>query len=93
MPALEAMAAGVPVIASNRGPLPEVVADAGLLIDPSDPRSRSPPRSSGCSAISPLWHNLRERGLARARAFTWAQTARGVRRAYEDAVMAHAHRH
>ena len=38
MPALEAMTVGVPVVASNRGALPEVVADAGLLVDPDDKR-------------------------------------------------------
>ena len=36
MPAVEAMAAGVPVIAARRGALPEVVGDAGVLIDPED---------------------------------------------------------
>lgn len=34
--ALEAMASGVPVVAANRGSLPELVADAGLLVDPTD---------------------------------------------------------
>ena len=34
--ALEAMQAGTPVIASNRGALPEVIGDAGLLLDPTD---------------------------------------------------------
>lgn len=34
--ALEAMSVGVPVIASNRGAIPEVVGDAGLLLDPED---------------------------------------------------------
>ena len=36
VPALEAMAAGVPVIASNRGALPEVLGAAGTLLDPQD---------------------------------------------------------
>ncbi len=36
MPALEAMTIGLPVVASNRGALPEVVGDAGLLVDPED---------------------------------------------------------
>lgn len=35
MPALEAMAAGIPVIAGNRGSLPEICGDAALLIDPA----------------------------------------------------------
>ena len=34
--ALEAMAAGVPVVAANRGSLPELVGDAALLVDPAD---------------------------------------------------------
>ncbi len=37
LPAIEAMACGIPVLASNRGSLPEVVGDAGLLFDPEDP--------------------------------------------------------
>ena len=36
LPALEAMSAGVPVIVSSRGSLPEVVQDAGALVDPLD---------------------------------------------------------
>src|SRR6185312_12205758 len=36
MPALEALACGAPVVASNRGSLPEIVGDAGLLVDPLD---------------------------------------------------------
>ncbi len=36
MPALEAMTVGVPVVAANRGALPEVVRDAALLVDPLD---------------------------------------------------------
>ena len=37
MPVLEAMTLGVPVVAANRGALPEVLGDAGLLVDPDDP--------------------------------------------------------
>jgi len=85
IPALEAMAAGVPVVASDRGALPEVVGDAGLLVTPDDPESIA-------SAITRLLEDrsLREvcsrRGLDRARQFTWSQTARDTRRAYEDAL-------
>ena len=39
LPALEAMAAGIPVVVSNRGALPEVVGTAGVLVDPADPQA------------------------------------------------------
>ncbi len=89
--ALEAMSAGVPVVASNRGSLPEVIGDAGLLIDPDDLESlvdamarlaRDPALRATCA----------QRGLERARQFSWDQTARDVRRAYEEAVDHHSAR-
>ena len=92
LPALEAMAAGVPVIASRRGSIPEVVGDAGILIDPADPPALSAAIETAL-ADAPLWHALRQRGLLRATQFTWEQTARDVRRAYEAAIFSHAHRH
>jgi glycosyltransferase involved in cell wall biosynthesis len=91
IPAVEAMAAGVPVVVSNRGALPEVVGDAGLFIDPDDIESLT-------SALdrmlrdSDLRASCARRGLDRARRFTWTQTARDVRRAYEDALLARRHR-
>jgi glycosyltransferase involved in cell wall biosynthesis len=92
LPALEAMAAGVPVIASHRGSIPEVVGDAGILIDPADPSALTA-ALVGALNDPVLWHNLRERGMTRAAQFTWEQTARDVRRAYETAIFSHAHRH
>jgi glycosyltransferase involved in cell wall biosynthesis len=91
LPALEAMAAGVPVIASQRGSIPEVVGDAGILVDPADPANLAAALESAVADAS-LWQTLRQRGLARASQFTWDQTARDVRRAYEAAIFAHAHR-
>jgi glycosyltransferase involved in cell wall biosynthesis len=91
IPALEAMSAGVPVVVSNRGALPEVVGDAGLFIDPDDGESLT-------AALDRLLGDpdLRavcaRRGLDRAREFTWTRTARDVRRAYEDAQLSHRHR-
>jgi glycosyltransferase involved in cell wall biosynthesis len=91
IPALEAMSAGVPVVVSNRGALPEVVGDAGLFIDPDDTESLA-------AALERLMGDpeLRatcvRRGLDRARQFTWTTTARDVRRAYEDAQLARRHR-
>jgi glycosyltransferase involved in cell wall biosynthesis len=83
--ALEAMAAGIPVLASNRGSLPEVVADGGTLLDPEDPGAwaESIRRVAGDDGWAAA---MGAAGLARAGAFTWDQTAATLRRAYEDAV-------
>jgi glycosyltransferase involved in cell wall biosynthesis len=85
LPALEAMAAGVPVIVSRRGSLPEVVGDAGLLIEPDDPESLADAMIR-MAADPALRATCRERGLTRAGAFRWTDTARAVRRAYEEAI-------
>lgn len=91
IPALEAMSAGVPVVAANRGALPEVVGDAALLIDPDVPDSIAAALAR-LIGDGDLRANLARRGLERARHFTWTQTARDVRRAYEDALLARRHR-
>jgi glycosyltransferase involved in cell wall biosynthesis len=85
LPVLEAMSAGVPVVASNRGSLPEVVGDAGILIDPDDPGSLTAAMTRILSDPS-LRTTCAHRGLNRARRFTWTQTARDVRRTYHDAL-------
>jgi len=74
LPALEAMASGTAVLAGNRSSLPEVVGDAGLLIDPFDVESIE----AGMRRIledSALRSELRERGIARANEFSWDRTA------------------
>jgi glycosyltransferase involved in cell wall biosynthesis len=86
IPALEAMSAGVPVIVSDRGALPEVVGDAGLLVDPDDAASL-PAALERITSDRELRASCARRGLERARQFTWEQTARDVRRAYEDALL------
>ena len=71
LPVLEAMASGVPVVASDRGALPEVCGNAALLVDPTDPAALT---EAILAAIGD--ERLREAGLARARSFTWERTAR-----------------
>jgi glycosyltransferase involved in cell wall biosynthesis len=81
MTALEAMTVGVPVIAANRGALPEVIGDAGRLFDPQDSDALAT-HLQDVIADTPLRARMRDAGLARARQFTWPDTARGVREAW-----------
>jgi glycosyltransferase involved in cell wall biosynthesis len=87
MPALEAMSLGIPVIASNRGALPELVGDAGLLVDPTDDGAIADAIDRVLSDDR-LSETLQRRGFARARHFTWDATAALVRDAFVDAVRA-----
>src|SRR5258705_12507761 len=85
LPALEAMSAGVPVIVSSHGSLPEVVGGAGAEVDPTDVAALA--EAIERAVADDLWAmQAAEAGLARARTFTWAESARTLRRAYEDAV-------
>jgi glycosyltransferase involved in cell wall biosynthesis len=70
MPLLEAMAAGVPAIASNRSALPEVAGDAALLVDPYD-REALGEALRELTVNADLCRELARRGIARAATFTW----------------------
>ena len=72
LPPLEAMASGCPVAASNVGAIAEVCGDAAVLFDPTDPESIA----AGVLEADARADELREKGLARAAAFTWEETAR-----------------
>jgi glycosyltransferase involved in cell wall biosynthesis len=78
LPALEAMACGTPVITSSVSSLPEVVGDAALCVDPGD-TSRLAAGMERVFTDDVLASELRARGLARARRFSWQRTAAGVR--------------
>jgi glycosyltransferase involved in cell wall biosynthesis len=84
-PVLEAMTVGVPVVAASRGALPEVLGDAGLLVDPTDPDEMASAiarmiEDDGLAATSA------SRGLTRSRHFDWERTAHGVYEAYQLAL-------
>ncbi len=70
LPCLEAMACATPVVASDRGALPETCGGAALLVDPDDPIAIA---EAVAAAIGDT--GLVERGLRRAREFSWERTA------------------
>jgi glycosyltransferase involved in cell wall biosynthesis len=84
LPPLEAMKCGSPVIAGNRTSLPEVVGDAGLLVDPFDERALAESLARVIDDAD-LRASLRVKGLERARLFDWRETARLTLRIYERA--------
>ncbi len=87
MPALEAMACGTPVVAAKAGALPELLGNAGILVDPTSVDSLV---SAMVTVIADdeLADRLRARGLARAAQFSWtnaaAQTLQVLREAREE---------
>jgi glycosyltransferase involved in cell wall biosynthesis len=82
LPIIEAMACGCPVIASNTTSIPEVVGDAGILVDPDNPHQISQ------SIIEILGKremrdSLIERGLSRIIGFDWEEAMRKTVKIYE----------
>ncbi len=86
LPVLEAMACGVPVVTSNAASLPEVVGDAGLTVEPEDTVGLA-------EAIAQLLDDpdlraeMRRRGLARARQFSWKRAAQRLLTIYNEATL------
>ena len=85
LPVLEAMTLGVPVVASRRGSLPEVLGDAGQLVDANDPQGfaeaidrvlRDRSFAAACAA----------RGIERSRQFRWDRAARQTYAVYQQAI-------
>ncbi|MBV8812230.1 MAG: glycosyltransferase family 4 protein [Acidobacteriaceae bacterium] len=87
LPPLEAMACGTPVIVSRTTALPEVVGNAGLLVDPLDVTDirNAIEHMLGDAALR---RRSREAGLLRARLFCWNTVAEKVRRVVEEAASA-----
>jgi glycosyltransferase involved in cell wall biosynthesis len=74
LPPLEAMSCGTPVIASNASSLPEVVGDAGIMIDPHDVDGLTEAIARVLTDPD-LREGMRARGVVRAAHFTWERTA------------------
>lgn len=83
LPALEAMHCRCPVIASNRASLPEVVGQAGILLNPDDPESWAASMQTVLNNAD-LRAEMAEAGLQRAQKFSWEQTAKATRSIYEQ---------
>lgn len=84
-PALEAMACGTPVIASNRTAIPEIVGDAGILIDPMDTEGFVENILSILNDES-LAKLYSKRGIKRAKMFSWESNAKATMALYESIV-------
>jgi glycosyltransferase involved in cell wall biosynthesis len=85
LPPLEAMACGTPVICSNQSSLPEVVGDAAILVDPTQPQAWT-------EALTQLLQDphqraaLRAAGLQRAQRFAYTHTAQTTVEAYRTVI-------
>ncbi len=74
LPVLEAMSCGTPVLASTVSSIPEVVGDAGILLDPRDAAAWAD-TIQRVMQDGALREELSRKGLARAEQFTWEQCA------------------
>jgi glycosyltransferase involved in cell wall biosynthesis len=85
LPVLEAMTLGVPVVAANRGALPEVLGDAGALVDPERPSDLADAIAALIGGAS-YAAECAGRGRARAGLFRWDRTAATVYSMYLQAI-------
>lgn len=83
-PPLEAMACGVPVITSNSSSLPEVIGDAGIMVDPYDSAALADAIDQVLSDEK-LRATLIKRGLERVKLFSWQKCAEETVAVYEEA--------
>jgi glycosyltransferase involved in cell wall biosynthesis len=83
LPPLEAMASGTPVVTSNVSSLPEVAGDAAMLVDPHEPEAIA----DGIFTVltdETVRRTLRQKGIERAKQFSWEASVRRVRDIYRE---------
>jgi glycosyltransferase involved in cell wall biosynthesis len=83
MPALEAMTAGIQVLASNRSALPEVCGDAALLVNPEDVDELAD-RLRELTEDEDLRQDLTRRGRVRSKDFSWEKAVEGTWHVYTE---------
>jgi glycosyltransferase involved in cell wall biosynthesis len=83
LPPLEAMACGTPVVTSNVSSLPEVVGDAAVLVDPYSPEAIAEGILKVLSSAH-LRADMRQRGFARVKQYSWERSVARVREVYEE---------
>lgn len=81
LPPLEAMACGIPVVTSDSSSLPEVVGDAGIMVNPTEVEALSDAIDRILSDCQ-LADRLSVQGLQRAQGFTWEQCSRKTMAVY-----------
>ena len=83
-PPLEAMACGVPVVVSHSSSLPELVGDAGILIDPYRPSEILDAFEALLGKDTELPTLLSKRGQERSVRYSWAQTSQKLKALFES---------
>lgn len=83
LPVLEAMACGVPVITSRSSSLPEIIGEAGKLVNPYDPLDIAR-NLEEVLANRTLKQSMIEKGLERSRLFSWQRTAAETLTVYQS---------
>ena len=77
LPVLESMTCGTPVVASNVSSIPEVLKDAGILVNPYDTDSVCDGMFRVLTDVK-LQEDLREKSLKRAKFFSWEEAAKKI---------------
>ena len=83
MPPLEAMSCGTPVITSKSTSLPEVVGDAGIIVDPQDINTLTN-KMYNVLTNENLSENMSKKGLERAKLFNWNDSAKKTLEIYKE---------
>jgi len=83
LPPLEAMQCGLPVLVSNTSSLPEVVGDAGILVDPRD-QKRIQTEMQNLIANKKLRESLSRKSMQRANSFSWEESTLALKSVYKN---------